>query len=63
MLEDVIAFSIPEVALAIFTIVGGTIVLLIVEPFLAYILANTDGPFANIFQEFAKGRKSAAKPK
>jgi len=39
VLEDVIVFSIPEVTLAVFTIVGGTVVLLIVEPFLAYILA------------------------
>jgi regulator of protease activity HflC (stomatin/prohibitin superfamily) len=34
-----------------------------IAPALAYILANTDGPFADIFQEFAKGTKSAAKPK
>ena len=39
VLEDVIAFAIPELALALFTIVGGTVVLITVEPFLAYILA------------------------
>ncbi len=39
VLEDVIAFAIPEIALAIFTIVGGTVVLVIIEPFLAYVMA------------------------
>ena len=39
VLEDVIVYAIPEIALAMFTIVGGTVVLVLVEPFLAYVLA------------------------
>jgi len=38
-LEDVIAFAIPEIAMAVFMITGGTVMVIYVEPALAYLLA------------------------
>ncbi|HUU43293.1 MAG TPA: ABC transporter ATP-binding protein [Planctomycetota bacterium] len=38
-LEDVIAFAIPEIALAVFMITGGTVMVILVEPVLAWLLA------------------------